>query len=111
MKTLTKKLFNKKFTSSFLILMLIPSVALATQGDATGQAITTIETTLKIILGIFGAFQLIIGISEFASSWGDGNPASKDSATKKISAGIALLIIAFVAPPLLSDLIRSFIKW
>lgn len=103
---------NIKKVTLISIIMIMTVVLLTTTAYATGNVstsdfITKTGTVLKALVTLIGAGLAVWGVVNLIEGYGNDNPGAKSQGMKQGMAGLALIIVAVVLVPVLTNMMSA----
>lgn len=79
--------------------------------DAGAIADTAVDLfdVIKIVLSIYGVWHIFSGFVSVADGQKEDNPNAKSRGYKEVSAGVGVILIAWIGVPKIADLVKNLI--
>lgn len=81
----------------------------ATDASVIADTAVDLFDVIKIVLSIYGVWHIFSGFVSVADGQKEDNPNAKSRGYKEVSAGVGVILIAWIGVPKIAELVRNLI--
>lgn len=81
----------------------------ATDAGVIADTAVDLFDVIKIVLSIYGVWHIFSGFVSVADGQKEDNPNAKSRGYKEVSAGVGVILIAWIGVPKIAELVRNII--